>query len=808
MNCNYLRFLMSIGGLLFLFASAKAQVSGISYTLSPAAEYVKWNDRAGLDNGYLYGGKLGIGFGEFFELRGSYMRSLNLQTNFNNFGFTNFDETTFTPRDIQLTRWGGELKANISQGKLLPFLTLGTGVQSLELDSLTTNKRIYVQVGAGIKLSAGDRYTITLEAKNTTYNFNAANRFLTEQDRIGFGAVEDDMLVERLRNWSFGASLQFYIGGRRPGQLSALDKAYFSSFSTGLKGLGVPIEPTLVKMNFNDALPYKDTWMAGGYAGFDFGPYVGVRGFYFQAMDDNKINTSFDKLAMYGGEIRMNMNASKGTIPYLIAGGGYININEEEYIGREEVEMTPESQAFVMGGGGLIFPLNKRLKLFGSVRTLLTSNTKLDDLQEVDELNTSWMYSFGVNLTLGRKAANPNALAQATIDTNEALLKATYETKILELEQQLNQAYAEQDIEQAAEILRQKDQAEQVVEDLDQRDNATRRNQQQMIDFLPSNSRLQMSPAEFQLLIEEILENMGTGGQRIAPAVGQQLGGSTQDMQSLLKQQEMEKQMSEIEKLLIQMNERAVSKADTEKEAQTRAREEMRRDLTEFSSLLMVELQRLNEKVHQNNLEIRQNTQEVRTIKQGSNGNGSSSVTPIIENTPAGQVPAGIPAMGSGTATAFPSTGLPTVRTSGQFLANSKAASQLSYQGMAGIAGFNLGGNPTANVGLRWYYKFGTSKIELMPEAFFGFGTPANFGISVNGILPFTIAKLGPIKPYIGAGAGLMQIGENGDNRLKTSLNILVGSYVNVAGGRMFVDLTGRNLFKYNQVIAGYRFAF
>jgi len=797
-----------VGLLLSISIQLSAQVSGISYTLSPAAEYVFWNDQAGLDDTYLLGGKLGIGFGEFFELRGSYMRSVNLQTNFADFGLAGYDEALFRPADIKMTRWGGEIKANISSGKLLPFITLGTGVQSFELDSLTTHKRIYAQVGAGIKVSVGDRYTLTLEGKNTIYNFNAVDRFLSPEDIATFGAVPEDLVTQRLGNWSVGASLEFYIGGRRPGEMSALDKAYFQSFSTGLKGVGIPLEPTLVKMNFNDALPYRDTWMAGGYAGLNFGPYIGVRGFYFQAMEDNEISTDFDKLAMYGGEIRMNLNASKGTIPYLIAGGGYININEDEYVGRADVQMVPESQAFAMGGGGLVFPINNRFKIFGSARALVTSGTNFDDLQETDELKTSWMYSFGVNLTLGKKSSDPSVVAQRSIDANADVVKAQYEAKILALEQQLNKAYVEQDIEQAADILEEKNKAEQVIEELEKRTSPTQRS----LDILPSNSKLQMSPAEFQLLIEEILENMGTGGQRIAPAVGQQFGGGSTDMQSILKQQEMDKQISEIEKLLIQMNERAISNQDAAAGNLDKMNESVRRDLTEFSTILLSELQKLNEKVYQNNLEIQRTNQEVRSIRQGVQGGGQNmepggnSYVP-----PAGQVPTTPYPTAPTTNGGFSNTttsGLPVVSTGGSFLGTNAKTSNISYQGMSGFAGFNLGGNATANIGFRWHYRVGDTKIELMPETFFGFGSPANFGISMNGILPFTLKKTNTIKPYIGAGVGFMQIGESGDNRLKGALNIIVGSYVNVAGGRVFIDLTGRNLFQNNQLIAGYRFAF
>ena len=78
--------LLSLLTILLFSQFSFAQVRGISYTLAPAGEYVWWNDKAGLEDNFLVGGKLGLGFGEFFELRGSYMQSNNLKTNFSKFG--------------------------------------------------------------------------------------------------------------------------------------------------------------------------------------------------------------------------------------------------------------------------------------------------------------------------------------------------------------------------------------------------------------------------------------------------------------------------------------------------------------------------------------------------------------------------------------------------------------------------------------------------------------------------------------------------------------------------------------------------
>ena len=68
-----------------------AQVKDISVTFAPIGEYSFWDNKAGLEDGFLVGGKIGFGFGEFIELRGTYLQSLDLKTNFENFGLVNYN---------------------------------------------------------------------------------------------------------------------------------------------------------------------------------------------------------------------------------------------------------------------------------------------------------------------------------------------------------------------------------------------------------------------------------------------------------------------------------------------------------------------------------------------------------------------------------------------------------------------------------------------------------------------------------------------------------------------------------------------
>jgi hypothetical protein len=105
------------------------------------------DDQSGL-NGTLLGGKL-LGFGFVRRLRAVYLQSTDLKTNFGKYGINGF-LNLFNSRDINLTRWGGEFKANIGVGNLNPYVTLGTG-QNIEIDGGTDFDQIYASFGLGIK---------------------------------------------------------------------------------------------------------------------------------------------------------------------------------------------------------------------------------------------------------------------------------------------------------------------------------------------------------------------------------------------------------------------------------------------------------------------------------------------------------------------------------------------------------------------------------------------------------------------------------------------------------------------------------
>lgn len=763
----YLIFLIS----LFSYA-ANAQVSGIGYTISPAGEYVWWDDKAGLEDNYLVGGKLGFSFGEYFELRANYMQSLNLKTDLS--GFELMPDSLVSQREVKLSRWGGELKANLTKGKWLPFVTLGTGIQTMKMDTFAEQKQIYVDYGLGIKFSLADRYTFTIEGKNTLYRFNSGSYFITDAEKTALGLTASDFEQEQLQNWSLAATLQFYLGGRKPGTLTDLDRAYFNAFSGGLNSLVGTLEPTVGKVEFDESLNFRDTWLAGGSAGIDLGPYIGIRGFYLQSLEEGE-TSKFDKLAIYGGELRARLNVSQGLVPYLMLGGGNIDV-QADYVGKDSLVM-PENKAFAMGGLGLILPLSKNFKIFGSAKAMMTTGSDLDAIAEPDQLQTSWMYSAGLRLNFGRSRKSPNSLVQSKIDqalnqqvnaqeaAKIAAAKAVSAAKIAEAAvangevetAALASAQAAKAANEAAEAAQKVSEATKTVEAIEK---GTYNNNGQ--------SSITMSAAELQNLIDEVMENMSDKGASISPLVQQQM---MQDRASeTIKQQEIDRRLRSLEIAMVRMEEQQKGQLDAMK---LELNQQLKLELEAFTKAFRTEMQSMERKMdasfqglmqQQSNTPIENKVQEEIIEEEIEEKNDIE----IIEKK-------------------------------GGLLGD-------SYKSASGFAGVMMANEIAAVLGVRLHYGLGKTNLELAPEVFVGLGNSSSFGLMANIIAPINLKSYPKIKPYIGLGGGL--IDQEGDAGMEGVYNIALGAKFDLWKGNMFADYTTRNLFEYHQAAVGYRLNF
>lgn len=429
--------------LLFLCLAAgpsTAQVRGISYTLSPAADHVFFDRNAGLEDAFLFGGELGFGFGQHVELQARYLFNNDLKTRYDRLtGLEEAARTRLEPlagRRLGFQRYGGQLKLNLLQGAAVPFVTVGTGLVRFAPDSLNDSRTIYLSAGAGLQLTLADRYAFSLGAENLTYRYNLGASFFDDADLIAAGLAPESFNQTQVNNWVARAALSVYVGGRNPGAETALDEAFRQQLTGGLRGLSLRIEPFSGQLSFSEALDFrKDQRMSGVFAGLNFGPYVGLRGFYWRGLEDGGFLFDFDRLQAYGGEMRFRFADTASLTPYLAFGGGYLDVLSG-YEGRNGA--VPEDKPFLTGGAGVLLPLGESLLISGGVRALMASNEGVDNVSDPGDVHTNWMYTLGVTFAFGGQGNAADEVVRARMAGAEAA--ATSREARLQAELQRTQA--------------------------------------------------------------------------------------------------------------------------------------------------------------------------------------------------------------------------------------------------------------------------------------------------------------------------------------------------------------------------------
>ena len=790
--------------------SLRAQLKDISFTISPVGEYSWFDNKSGLNDAFLIGGKLGFGFGEYLEIRGIYLRSLDMNTNFDDFGLPNYSQGMLIKRNLTLTRWGGEIKANLGTGTLNPYLTLGTGVQTLELEEGDSFDQIYASAGLGVKFKVGERTTFSLEGKNTLYNFNAGAYFLTDAEQSLFGLSGTDFSRERLNNWSIQAAVQFYLGGREPGTLTELDQAYLNKFRGGSQGMQFVLEPGGHYLDFDNSSSLRDTWMLGTYAGVDFNQYVGIRAFYFHATQNKEISFDFDPLRMYGMEFRARLNDGSGVTPFLILGGGYLD-PYNNYTGRNN--SISDGAGFAMGGLGLDIPLGRNVSITGGVKALLTSSENIEDITGTEDLQTHVMYNAGLKFSFGKRSTSPQAIYQKNLNRELDSQYAVYErdlsrelmaqqalndqkiqkikednqNKITDLERELKAAYEERDVDKAVALLEEKKRVEKELKEiivLEEQNKGLKAKAIKTADgtivMAPQQEKLiQMTPVEFELLIERILNNLDAvtattpAQQPLQTMPGQQPLPYNQYQQPQLEL--LNKRIDFLEKLLLEVNlKKGLDQPYPTTQLEGQSTHEKMADM---SDRIMNRLDELNRKIDDNAYRISQRDPSGQTVLVAPSGSDQSQST-ITKLDEQGNV-------------------IDVKKTP-------KANQALRYKNMSGLLGFNYGGASTLNLGMRAHYHIMNSPLDFMPEIYLGFGEGTSFGLSANVILPFATSSNEMVLPYIGFGLGLASI----DDRLHGNYNILVGAQLPILNENLYFDYTMRNSFKYNQFAIGYKFGY
>ena len=499
---------LNLGVFVLLSTSVGAQVKDISFAVAPTGDYVWWQKKTAITNGFMAGGYVGFGFGRNIELLGSYRQSIGMKSTLAGYDAPNAISNVFESKEVAVHRWGGELKGNIPMAySFQPYVTLGSGVQTIKANDLSQDQ-VYFALGLGAKFNLARRLTLNLQAKATRFSFDPSNVLYkpTEANTSAYNTwINNNVDEENHLAWSVGAGLQLYLGGRNPNQLTELDQAY-----TNLKSFKVVIEPTLGYLNFNNDSNLRNAYFGGLALGVDFTEYIGIRGYYHQAMTEGKLSTKFDKLSMYGGDFLARLNVANGVVPYVQLGAGYMRVGDD-YVGKV-ASIANKSGIFAKGGIGLAIPLGKRVELFGVANLLYTTHNKdvSTALSAINELQSNVFYNAGIRIKLAKKVEREvygepkEVTAVATTPVSPEKQKLTYyNSQITIIEKQIQLAYQNGDTANANRLLKEKQQWEDLRN--------TYVAEHQPYPTAEQVRLVRMTPEELQQLIDNVVKSIKEG---------------------------------------------------------------------------------------------------------------------------------------------------------------------------------------------------------------------------------------------------------------------------------------------------------
>ncbi|MEO8933207.1 MAG: outer membrane beta-barrel protein [Xanthomarina sp.] len=760
--------IITICTLAFLGVNVHAQMKDVTVTVQPTASYTWFDNNTAIEDGVMFGGRVGFGFGEAIELRGVYEKSNNLKNTVKGFDFFSDDfVNNFNSRNVDIERIGGEFKANIpTRGSFVPYLTIGAGVQKLKVDVAAINapsnqqrsEQIYANLGLGTQIKLGTRLFLNLEAKNTVFNMNPASvLFQVGQDQSDIENWLNDNKNSRMYNWSVLAGLQLYLGGRSPEEFSALDRAYYNKYSGGLGGFKLIVEPAGAYVNFDDKTNLSDSYFLGGKMGFDLNQYVGLRAYYFQAIKDKQISFDWDDLAMYGVDFIAKLNVSRGLVPYISVGAGYLNVYEKSYIGKDDLT-SASSGYFAKGGIGLNVPLSRNLEAFGDANMLFTSQRATDDLQNTiapDELRKHTMFSVGIRFQLGKRADDTDDILQDEIDRRVDDKTQIYQDRIDELESELSDAYKNSDTKKAVEIIEEKKALER-KKDAGQEPKAASKKP-------VKESRVEMTPKELEELIEKVIQGVDEESRR---------------------PQTIDDRMDRLERLLLEIN------TGTYRENMSPARQE------DASQKILQKLNELDNKIDRNTDRIN----NLGDTMQNRNQNQDKTLVIAPGQQPVAPAPQVVQ----------PSQTQVVTDADGNTIVTSENATQgvatgwVLNEGMSVFTGVVIAKDVSMIIGIRGNYAFTNSPFKFMPDLYVAPGKNTGFGINANVIIPFDVNAGVILQPYVGLGIGYNDaVGES-----TFSPNLILGTSFNVFNGKLFADYTAHNFIDIHRISVGYKLKF
>ncbi|MEZ4647362.1 MAG: hypothetical protein R3E97_01020 [Candidatus Eisenbacteria bacterium] len=376
---------------------SQAQIEGLSYSITPEVDWVRWESELGLEDATLYGARLGMRFGRTMALEGFYLQNDEIQTELSAGDFPGFDPTPFQNQTVGAKRYGADLVLNLSRGRWVPYLDIGGSIHRFDPKFGPTFDEIGLQFGGGVRYLVTPRMQARLALQNARFR---TDRFqLAPVPESGSqGEVPLDPARDDFRNHlavSLGVDVQ--LGGYDTNAETEVDRALRARYQAGIRGAAWPIEPFVGTLRYDGSFGLADQNVLGVRSGIDFGTYLGLRAYYARGMEDGFDDV--DPFQTYGAELQFLLSPGPGVRPYLIGGVGYLDFLDSF---RTADGSTPDDETALVAGGGLRFDLGQHFHVDLSARDYITSpRDDFADVRKASDLSDSWLYSGGLTFQIG-----------------------------------------------------------------------------------------------------------------------------------------------------------------------------------------------------------------------------------------------------------------------------------------------------------------------------------------------------------------------------------------------------------------------
>lgn len=372
--------------LLAMAAATEARAQGVRLTLAPAAEYVWWDKTTGIEDGTLFGGRLGADFGSLLSVSGYYHRGTGFGVQRDS--LSSAGQLLVGPRQTNtgVSTYGGNLALRLSSARLAPFISAGAGIIRFEPDSVKRVEQINYRYGGGFQYDASSNIRAMVMVEDSRFRLAPGALFPAEPGSMPFA----DRQATR-SNWTVSAGLGVAVGGS-----VGDDDPETERWSMG----SVPIEPFVGRLEFDDPSMPRQA-LAGVRTGVDFGQYVGLRGFYWQGRSSDLKERQ--DMQSYGGEAQFNFTRSRGPSPFLVLGAGRLDYGEDY---RDNAGRTREDETALIVGAGVALRLADAFRLNIAVRDYVRGPQELDSLSSIDKLTNNFMYTVGLGIDLGRSRSD------------------------------------------------------------------------------------------------------------------------------------------------------------------------------------------------------------------------------------------------------------------------------------------------------------------------------------------------------------------------------------------------------------------